>query len=264
MSDESLIRAFEAGLVELGAADAIRADVVGFFVARGVPPELAAALPPLAADRLVAYRAMVHGRLRDLIDEFLPFTCARLGAPRLRAEVARFIAEVAPRTPYFRAVTGEFVAWAARTWPEDDTLPPFLVDLARHEWSEAEVFDAIAGGEAPLGGPIALDRPVQFDGTTSLRRYAWAVHEATSTLDPAAEPTTLLLYRDRETLRVRTLELTPRATAVCERLLAGEALQPALVGACAEVGVALDDEFLAAMASFFADLAERQVMLGAL
>ena len=36
MNDESLIRAFEAGLVELGAADAIRADVVGFFAFLGL------------------------------------------------------------------------------------------------------------------------------------------------------------------------------------------------------------------------------------
>lgn len=263
MSDESLIRAFEAGLVELDAPAQLTADVAGFFVRHGVPAELAARLPANAAERIGVYRRMIHQRLRDLIAEYLPKVAARLGRPRLRAEVDRFIAEVAPRTPYFRAVTGEFVAWAKHRWPGDATLPPYLVALAEHEWSESRVADAKAGGEVASGEAIALDRPVHFDGTTTLRRYAWAVHRATATVDPPEEATTLLLYRDRETLRVRSLELTPRAAAVCTRLLAGEGLQAALVGACEELGVGLDDEFLSAMAGFFADLAERQVMLGA-
>jgi hypothetical protein len=80
---------------------------------------------------------------------------------------------------------------------------------------------------------------------------------------PAHEATAILAYRDRESLRVRLLELTPRAAAVCARLLAGETLQAALAGACEELGEALGDEFLAAMASFFADLGERGVLLGA-
>lgn len=263
MTDEALIRAFEAGLVELDAPAALASDVVGFFVRHGVPPEVAAGLTPIAGERVAVYRRMVHQRLRDLIAEYLPKVAARLGRPRLRAEVDRFIAEVAPRTPYFRAVSGEFVAWARTRWPGDPTLPAFLVALAEHEWSESEVFDTTAGGEAETGEALALDRPVRFDGSTTLRRYAWAVQRATETVDPAEEATALLLYRDRATHRVRSLELTPRAAAVCERLLAGEGLQAALVGACGELGVALDDELLAAMAGFFADLAERQVLLGA-
>ncbi|MCY1011821.1 hypothetical protein OV079_40960 [Nannocystis pusilla] len=104
---------------------------------------------------------------------------------------------------------------------------------------------------------------MQFDGTVRLHRYAWAVHQATETEAPAAEATALLLYRDRKDHQVKVLELTPRAAAVTTRLLAGEPLQAALMHACAELGTPLDDEFLAAMAGYFADLAERGALLGA-
>ncbi len=263
MSDEALIRAFAASLTEADAPAAIAADIAGYFLAHGVPETAAAGLPPLAAERLAIYRKMVHSRLRGVVTEFLPKTVARLGRARFAAEIGRFLADVAPRTPYFREVTGDFVRWAATRWPDDPSLPPYLLALAEYEWANGAVHDTDAGGEAASGDPLALDRPAQFDGSTRLHRYAWAVHRADDSGDLDAEPTALLLYRDRTELRVRVLELTARAAAVCERLLAGEALQHALVGACSDLGLALDDEFLAAMASFFADLADRGVLLGA-
>jgi hypothetical protein len=263
MSEEALIRAFAASVIELDAPEAVKADVRGFFARHGVPAEVAATLPAVAAERLAVYRAMVHGRLRDAVADFLPKTAARVGRPRLRREIAQFIAEAAPQAPYFWQVTGEFLNWAQPRWTEDTSLPDYLVELALHEWSDAEVGNDPAGGEAASGEPLALDRPVQFDGTVRLRRYRFAVHRATETEAPAPEPTALLLYRDRQEHLVRVLELTPRAAAVTQRLQAGEPLQAALMGACAELELALDDEFLGAMASYFADLAERGALLGA-
>ena len=263
MSDEALIRAFAANLIELDAPEAVKADVRGFFARRGVPAEVAAGLPELAAERLAIYRVMVHARLRDAVADFLPKTVARLGRPRLRGEIAQFMAEAAPKAPQFWRLTGEFLAWAQPRWAVDASLPDYLLDLALYEWADAEVGNDPAGGEAASGEPLALDRPVQLDGTVRLRRYRFAVHQASETEAPAASPTALLLYRDRNEHQVRVLELTPRAAAVTARLLAGEPLQAALTGACAELEVALDDEFLAAMAGYFADLAERGALLGA-
>lgn len=263
MSEEALIRAFAAGVIELDAPTAVEADVRGFFTDRGVPAEVAAGLPEMAAERLAIYRRMVHARLREAVAVFLPKTAARLGRPRLRREIAQFVAEAAPRAPYFWRVTGEFLAWAGPRWSTDPSLPPWLIELAQHEWSDAEIGNDVAGGEAASGKPLALDRPVQFDGTVRLRRYRFAVHRATETEPPPAEPTALLQYRDRAEHQVRALELTPRAAEVTARLLAGDALQVALTGACAQLEVPLDDEFLAAMAGYFADLAERGALLGA-
>lgn len=263
MSEEALIRAFAACVVELEAPAAVQADLQEFLAGRGVAAEHAGGLPPVAAERLIIYRKMVHSRIREAISNFLPKTAARLGRPRLRRDVERFIAEVGPSAPYFWRLTGEFVAWARSAWPGDPEIPPELIDLAIHEWSDGEVRNRPTGGEPASGEPLALDRPVQFDGSVILRRYEWAVHRASDNGELEPGETALLVYRDRENHQVRTLELTPRAAAVVERLLAGEPLQAALTGACASLEIALDDEFLAAMASFFADLAERGALLGA-
>ncbi|MDC0722164.1 HvfC family peptide modification chaperone [Nannocystis bainbridge] len=261
--EEAWIRAFAASVIELEAPAAVKADVQGFLAGHGVPAEALVALPEAAAERLAIYRTMVHGRLRGAVEDFLPNTATRLGRLRLRLEIAQFVAEAAPVAPYFWRVTGEFLRWARPRWAVDTTLPDYLLELALHEWSDAELGNLPAGGEAASGKPLALDGPVQFDGTVRLRRYRWAVHRASATEAPPAEATALLQYRDRSDHQVKTLELTPRAAAVTERLLAGEPLQGALQGACAELGVALDDELLAAMAGYFADLAERGALLGA-
>jgi hypothetical protein len=65
---------------------------------------------------------------------------------------------------------------------------------------------------------------------------------------PTAEATAILAYRDRDTQRLRLLELTPRAATLCAHLLAGATLQAALVDTCNELGEPMNDEFLAAMA----------------
>lgn len=258
------LRAFCAAMCDAAGPAQVTADLPGFLAGHGVSPADQEAIAR-HAKRLLLYRKMVHSRLRGVVEDFLPRTAEYLGRPRLRAEIAAFMADRAPHTVYFREIPGEFLAWAVPRWRADPGLPAFLVDLARHEWLDGEVSNAVGGGESASGIPLAIDRPVQLDGSVQLRRYDFAVQRSDHLPDhpPAREATAILAYRDRETLRVRLLELTPRAAAVCARLLAGETLQAALAGACADLGEALDDEFLAAMASFFADLGERGVLLGA-
>lgn len=262
--DPAPLRALAAAICELDAPARIAADLPGFLAAHGVR---GADLEDLArrGERLLMYRAMVQSRLRGLVADYLPRVAELLGKDRLRADMAAFMAERAPRSPYFRDVTGEFVAWAAPRWAADPTLPAYLADLARHEWLDGEVGHCAGGGEPETDVPLALDRPVVLDGSTRVTAYDFAVQRLGDevTEPPAREATNLLAYRDRDTHRVRFLELTPRASATCRRLLAGEALQSALQGACDDVGEAMSDEFLAAMAGFLTDLGERKVLLGA-
>lgn len=265
--ETTLLRAFAAVVCDADAPARLGSDPSGFLRDRGVTgPDL----DDLATrrERMLMYRGMVHNRLRGVIAEFLPRTAAHLGKPKFRAEVVAFMAERAPHSAYFRDVPGEFLAWAEPRWRAGD-YPPFLVDLAAHEWLDGEIANHPEGGEPLTARELALAEPVQFDGTAALRRYAFAVHLVDSEEDddapvaPAPGATAILGYRDRTTHKPRFLELTPRAAAVCERLLAGDALQVALFGACEAIGEPMSDEFLAAMASFLADLGERGVLLGA-
>lgn len=262
--EAAALRAFAAAICELDAPVRIAADLPGWLAEHGVAPDDLEVLAQHSA-RLLVYRTMVHSRLRGVVEEYLPRTAAELGKPRLRVEIAAFVAEQAPRTVYFRDIPGEFLAWAAPRWRADPGLPPHLADLATHEWLDGEVANTPLGGEPATDLPLALGRPVQLDGSACVRRYAFAVHRPAGDppVPPAAEPIALLAYRDRATERVRLLELTPRAAALCTRLFAGEALQIALAGACTDIGEAMSDEFLAAMAGFLADLGERGVLLGA-
>lgn len=257
----ALIRAFVAAVCETDAPTRIREDMGSFLDRHGVAALDRSALIA-QAERLLAYRGMVHRRLREVIGEFLPRTCEMLGARRFRAEFAAFMAARAPRSVYFREVPGEFLAWGSARWGEDPTLPPFLVDVARHELIDAEIGNTLGGGEVPSGQSLALDRPVQFDGSARLVRYSFAVHRDED--PPAQVPTAILGYRDRASHAVRLLELSPRAAAVCDRLLDGEILQAAIQGGCAAAAERLDDELLADMASLLTDLCERGVILGAL
>lgn len=265
--EDRLLRTFAAVLCDVDAPAQVEADLAGYLAARGITGADHADLAQ-RRERLLMYRAMVHSRLRSVISEFLPRTAAHLGKSKFRAEVAAFVAERAPHSAYFRDIPGEFLAWAEPRWRADATFLPFLADLAVHEWLDGELGHTAEGGEPLTGHELALGAPVAFDGTTSLRHYAFAVHlqpdpDVEEPVAPTAGATTILAYRDRTSHKPRFLELTPRAAAVSERLLAGDTLQAALTGACAAVGESMSDEFLAAMANFLADLAERGVLLGA-
>lgn len=256
----ALTRGFVAAICGADSPARIREDLDGLLVEHGVAAEDREVIA-MSVDRLLTYRRMVHHRMIDVIAEFLPRSCEILGPARLRAEFERFMDERAPRSVHFREVPGEFLAWAGPRWRDDPSYPEFLTELAEFEWLDAELSSGVEGGEVADGGPLTLERGVQFDGSVRLRRYAFAVQRLDD--PPRRVATSILGYRDRVSHTARLLELTPRAAATCERLLAGEVLQAALLGGCAAVGEEVDDEVLGAMASLLADLHERGVLLGA-
>lgn len=264
--DQALLDAFTAALREVDADAAIEADLAGFYRARGVDGDALAAMVDRGASRLLMYRTMVNNRLRRVIREFMPRTVARLGRPRYRGDFAAFMAEAGSHTAILRDVPGEFLAFAAPRWRADG-LAPYLADLARHELVGGRVRNAPGGGEAPTGLPLALDRSLRFDGSTRFQRYAFAVHrlpvDPEDRSEPAAEPLGMLVYRDREGHHPRYIELTPRASEVIDRLLAGAPVELAIREGTAAAGQPLDDDFLSSMVHLFADLSDRGVILGA-
>lgn len=258
--------ALDAAIRRADAPARMREDLEGWLREHRVRGDDLRALVAVGAERLLVYRSLVHNRMRNATRAFIPRTAARLGADRIRADFERWVDEAAARSYYLRDVPEEFVEWVIPQWEADLEIPAYIADLARHELLDKTVKNDPAGGEAPTGQPVALDRPLAFDGSARLSTYAFAVHRLPSDRDDRTEPeavsTALLVYRDREHA-VRYLQLTPWAKAVVERLVAGEAVQAALEGAAADLGETLDDEKLASAATLLADLADRGVMLGA-
>jgi hypothetical protein len=257
-----------AAVVREREADArARADFAAFLAERDLADADREAMLAVGAERFLVYRSLVHNRVRNTVRDFITRTAARLGIKRLRADVADFMDERAIVSPYLRDVPAEFVEFAIPRWRDDASLPAYVVDLARHELVDYTVRNDPRGGEAPTGEPLALDRPLRFDGAARLIEYDYAVHrlplDEDDRSEPAREATRLLVYRDAKH-KVRYLELTPLAAAILRQLVVqGLAVADGLRAACDELGVELGDEQLGIAAQLLADLADRGVMLGA-
>ena len=257
-----------ASLVRAPGIEAqIARDSKAFFVDGGLGAADAASLAAQGSLRLLVYRKLVRRGLTAAIRLEIPRTAARLGAG-FEAWVERFVSEEAPRSHYLRDVAFELVAWARPRWAADANVPDYLGDLARHELIGFEVGsadDAAGATGISLGVELELDATARFHASVRLARYDHAVHrlladEAARDV-PAREPVALLAYRDADH-EVRYLELTPLAAAILDRLLAGETLRSAVVGAATEQGEALGPEMLAGTARLLDDLAERGALLG--
>ena len=261
------IAVLNALIRERDARTRANADLDEFLGGRDLTAQDREAIASVGAKRWMVYRSLVHNRMRNTIREFIERTAARIGIGRLKADVTDWLHERAAVSPYLRDVPHEFVEWVAPRWRDDPAIPDYIVDLARHELLEYLVFNDPAGGDEPTGEPLALDRPLRFDGAARLVRYDFAVHRLPLDEDNRSEPdaglTELLVYRDAKH-KVRYLELTELAAAVLRHLLQRKAgVADGLRAACEELGVELSDERLAISAQLLADLADRGVMLGA-
>ncbi|MCH9687458.1 MAG: putative DNA-binding domain-containing protein [Deltaproteobacteria bacterium] len=249
------------------APAAIKEDLAGFLRAQGVDGADLDAMVAVGAERMLVYRSLVHNRMRNAARDYIPRTVARLGRARFIADFTAFMDEQGARSHYLRDVPAEIVEFFVARWQADPDVPGYIPDLARHELLDADVRNDWRGGEAETGLPLALDRPLRFDGATRLVNYGHPVHTLPRELDdrtvPPAEPTPLLVYRD-EQHRPRYLALTTFAAAVLHELIDnGLPVQGALVAAAQALGESLDDDKLGSAALLFADLAERGVCLGA-
>jgi len=263
---EPPVRALNELIRRQAAPDAMREDLQQWLTAQGVSgPDLDAMLE-VGAERLLVYRRLVHNRMRNTMREFIPRAAERLGRANYNRYIDRYMDEVAPITAYLRDVPAEFVAWAVPEIKADPNVGDYIADLARHELLQIDVRNDPRGGESPTGNAVALDRPLRFDGAVRRIDYDYAVHELPRPVEdrsePERKPTALLVYRD-DANKPRYLDLIPLAAALLDRLLGGDALEPALRAACEQIGEPLDDDKLAQVAMLLADLSERGVMLGA-
>jgi hypothetical protein len=217
------------------------------------------------AARLSVYRGLVRGRLREAVEIAIPRTRTRLGA-LFDEYFARYLAERGPRSHYLRDVTTEFLEFVAPLVAGDPRVPPWALDLARHEALDIFVGSLADAPKAGVLPELDPDRGLAFSATARVARYAFAVHRLSEdpgdTSEPESSPTALFVYRSPEH-DVRYLEVTPLAAVLLERLLSGETLREALEHATRELGVPLDGAVLDGAARVLSDLAERGAVVGA-
>jgi hypothetical protein len=256
--------ALEAVFAELllGPAPS-RADLAAACRRHDMNPADALALAE-GFERLLVYRELVRGNLREAVELSIPRSIARLG--RLFDEYfERFLNERAPHTHYLRDVTSELLEFCLPLWQNDARVPTYLGELALHESLHIEVSALPALPRGHVAAPLALEQGVELGAALRLVRYRHAVHELPEAETNRSEPTerdvALLAYRSPEH-DVRYLELTPLAHGIVQRLLAGDTLAQAVQGAAAEAASPLTEAVLAGAARLLADLAERGVVWG--
>ncbi|MBK7580787.1 MAG: putative DNA-binding domain-containing protein [Myxococcales bacterium] len=247
-----------------GFAPDDEAAIGNWLRTNGVGEDDARAIKEQGLERLLVYRTLVRGTLREALECAIPRTMARLGAV-FDEYFDRYLAEVAPRSHYLRDVTPELLAFCQPLWPADPRVPAWSMDLARHESVQIDVASELARPLAHEPGELSLELPLRFIEAVRLMRYEYAVHRLNDDLDdrtpPAHEPTALLVYRSPEH-EVRYLEQSPLAADILERLLAGQPLGNALQTACETRTIELDQKVVEGTATLLADLAERGALLG--
>ncbi|HYQ29620.1 MAG TPA: putative DNA-binding domain-containing protein [Polyangiaceae bacterium] len=260
--------ALESALAELTLGPEIAVDDaegIAAWLARHAVTELDARAMTRDFSRLLVYRQLVRGTLRDALRSTIPRSLARLGA-RFDAYFAEFLQLCPPTTRYLRELTPRFLHFALERWASDAELPAYLGDLARHEALQVELASLLARPKGHVPAELSLERGVEFIDAVRLVHYGWAVHqlpedEASREL-PEQRPVSLLVYRSPEH-EVRYLELGPFAEALLANLLNERLnLQAALTGAAQRCALPLDEPLLTRAARLLADLAERGALLG--
>jgi hypothetical protein len=239
----------QATLAELGLDEAARASML-----RHGP------------ERLLAYHAMVHSRLRGTIQTFLGPAADCLGRARLSVDVDAWIAEAGPRTPYLRDIPSEFLSWVRPRWDADEGVSGWVIELADHQVLIRSIRNDPRELGPATGLGLELDRPIACNPTLRMVEYRWPVHRLPKSLSPGSvapdeAPTIVIGYRGRDE-QPTFVDIKPRSAKMLELLIAGKTLREALFGACEALGETLDDSVLSIAAVTLADLLDRDVLLG--
>jgi hypothetical protein len=214
--------------------------------------ESARLVAPAEAPRLRLYREMVRGRIEQLCADVLPRTRAALGAEDFEARVGAWLADVGPRSRFFRDLPGllaEHLLAEGRLPP----LPRDLLMLERARWHATIAPDAaparpFALDAIPAPHPslsvFEADHAVQFGGGDAPRR------------------TLLAVYR-RPDLEVEVRWSAPTFHGLLARWSRSE--EPAIDSVRAVLaaeGRAPTPAFVDEMSSFLAELLERGALIG--
>ena len=157
--------------------------------------------------RLQVYRDLVYRNIEGFISSGFPILHSLYDEAAWESLVREFILTHRCKTPLFLQISEEFLEFLAAR--EATPERPFEAELAHYEWLELAV-DVSEGHVPPLEEAIDAENVRAVVSPVSrLGSYQYPVHRIGPSFQPteAAEPTFLLVYRDREQ-RVQFMELS--------------------------------------------------------
>lgn len=170
------------------------------------------------------------------------------------------------QTPHFPEIALEFIAYL-QTERDASGDYPFLLELAHYEYAELAV-DISQDEEPPAHDPNGdlLSAPIVLANTAWNLSYQWPVHEIGPEFlpeQPPAEPTHLLVYRDRQDA-VHFMEITAPTQWLIQHLKENPQAtgQQTLTALAQQMQHPEPDAMLRFGAGILADLRERNVILG--
>lgn len=177
--------------------------------------------PPqgLERRRLKIYQELVYNNIEGFISNGFPVLRSLYTDPQWHDLVRKFIDGHRCHTPYFLEISQEFLRFLTQDYKPLDTDPPFIAELAHYEWVEL----ALDVSEEELDEESTIEDPLSAIPVLSplawLLSYQFPVHRIGKSFRPeeAAEPTFLVVYRDRED-EVRFMELNPATARLLELL----------------------------------------------
>ena len=152
--------------------------------------------------RLAIYRELFYNNVQSLLVSTYPVLHQILSAEQWQRLIQDYFAQHRATTPLFPQMPQEFLRYLEYERERQPTDPPFLYELAHYEWIELALFidnreidltgidsqgDLLRG--CPVLSPLAWSFVYQFPVQQLSPNYQ--PHE------PPAEPTYLVVYRDR-------------------------------------------------------------------
>jgi hypothetical protein len=221
--------------------------------------------------RMAVYRDLLFNNVREFLAGTFPVLRRIYGEAGWSALIREYFARHRARTPLFLQMPREFLAWLDDERggrPED---PPFLRELAHYEWVELALSvdsrdpdDPVTGGydaQGDLLHGVPVLSPLAWP-----QAYTWPVHRIGPDFqpqEPPAQPTYLLVYRDRADA-VGFLEMNPVTARLVELIGAEPAPtgREALERIAAELAHPDPQVVISGGLGILEDLRRRDVILG--
>ena len=239
------------------------------FTAHLRNPRAAPCPSDVPARRMRAYRELLTNNVESAVSACFPVLRGLVGEGRWQSLVADFFENHYCRSPIYRQIPAEFLAWLEQaSLPKIESEFPFLRELAHYEWMELAL--DIEPTEVPSQdidprGDLLTGVPV-LNPLTRVLVYRFPVHRIGPEFAPAEaelKPTVLAMVRRRD-YTIGFLEINPLVARLVELLaddtqLTGRQLLSSLHG---EFRSMTEAAFHAGGHAALDELARHEIILG--
>jgi hypothetical protein len=159
--------------------------------------------------RMEIYRDLIYNNIHSLVVGVFPVLRSLMDDQQWHHLVRKFIKTHRCQTPYFLAISEEFLTFLLQQKDLQEQFP-FVFELAHYEWIELalDVSEAVLPAVKPLPENL-MDTVFVVSPLALILGYQYPVHKISSVFKPTTStPTQLVVYRNRADI-VRFMVVNP-------------------------------------------------------